>query len=120
MPAASEAGRALTKNDFPDVGTKISNKQLRHITDHPLWAENQGGHFSNIEHAQDVLDAYHSGEADIIGTNRQGFPVVRLDRVTGMNNNNGAGYLNQPTNIFIIKGTRNPSVVPVSPEWGVK
>ncbi len=117
LPAAGGAGSALTKNDFPDVGIKISNKQLRHVTDDLQWQKDQGGHLASMQHAQDVLDAYHSGEAGIIGKSRQGFPVVRLDRVTGMNNNRRAGYLNQPTNTFMIKGTRSPSVVPVSPEW---
>jgi len=120
LPAAGGSEQTLTKGDFPNVGIKIGNRQQRHITNHPQWQKHQGGHLASMQHAQDVLDAYHSGEAGIIGTNRQGFPVVRLDRVTGMNNNNRAGYLNQPTNIFMIKGTTSPSVAPLSPEWEQK
>lgn len=110
----------LSKADFPEVGTKVSNKQLRHITDHPLWHELKGGHLPSQQHAQDVLDAYHSGEAAIIGRSHQGFPVVRLDRIAGFNNNKGANYVNQATNVFMIKGTKSPSVVPISPEWKPK
>lgn len=64
--------------------------------------------------AQKVLDAYHSGDAVILGKNSQGFPVVRVDGVTGTNVNIGAGINSQPTSVFIIKGTKSPSIVPAS------
>ncbi|MCY1535722.1 hypothetical protein D9M68_711380 [compost metagenome] len=66
-------------------------------------------------HAQRVLDAYHSGSATILGKSSQGFPVVRFEGVTGVNVNKGAGYSAQLTNVFLIKGTKSPSIVPVSP-----
>jgi len=65
--------------------------------------------------AQKVLDAYHKGSAKIIGRSSQGFPLVRYNGVAGTNVNLGAGFRNQPTNVFMIKGTKSPSVVPVSP-----
>lgn len=72
----------------------------------------------SIVDAQKVLDAYLSGETVIIGKSVQGFPVVRYNSVSGTNVNIGAGFPNQPTNVFIIKGTASPSVVPTNPNWG--
>lgn len=55
-----------------------------------------------------------------IGDNPQGFPVIKFDGVTGTNVNFGAGINSQTTNIFMIKGTKSPSVVPLSPKWRAK
>lgn len=33
--------------------------------------------------------------------------------VTGFDNNPGSGHLDQPSNVFLIKGTKKPSVVPI-------
>mgnify|MGYP000143750247 FL=1 len=118
IPAARVPGASaptLTKADFPDVSRQISQKQYRHIFGHPDWMLEKGGYLSDIDAARNVLDAYHSGEADIIGKSPSGFPIVKLDRVTGFNNNKKAGYADQPTSIFMIKGTSKPSIVPVSP-----
>ncbi|MNT97783.1 hypothetical protein D3C72_2401820 [compost metagenome] len=70
--------------------------------------------------AQKVLDAYHGGQVTILGKNAQGFPVVKFEGVTGTNVNIGVGIIQQPTNIFIIKGTKSPSVVPANPNWSQK
>ena len=67
--------------------------------------------------AQSVLDSVHSGSAQVLGTTKQGHLVVRNAGVTGFNNNPGAGFVNQPTNVFLIKGTAKPSVVPTNPNW---
>lgn len=72
---------------------------------------------NSFDNAQAVLNAYHSGRTELLGYSRQGFPVVRYKGVTGTNVNLGAGYQNQPTNVFIIKGTTSPSIVPTSPNW---
>lgn len=74
-----------------------------------------GGYLDSVADAQKVLDAYRSGQAKIIGTTSQGFPIVRFDGVTGTNVNLGVNITNQPTNVFIIKGTKSPSVVPTNP-----
>jgi len=107
----------LTPKDFPAVSTQISRqKQLRHLEGTPQLAERgKGGYLKDISDAQKVLDAYRSGNAIILGKNAQGFPVVRVDGVTGVNVNIGAGINSQPTNVFIIKGTKSPSIVPTSP-----
>jgi hypothetical protein len=63
------------------------------------------------------LDAVHSGDATFLGATRNGQQVFQYNNVTGYNNNPGAGYINQATNTFIIKGTSSPSVVPTSPTW---
>lgn len=113
---AAECPDPKTVKDFPGVGTKTSQKQLRHINGRPEYRG--GGYFDNAADAQAVLDAFHSGDATIIGTTSQGFPVVRYGGVTGTNVNVSAGFPKQPTNVFIIKGTASPSVVPANPNWG--
>ena len=105
----------LTVKDFPEIGRKISQKQLRHVKDRPEHAQRGGGYMESMEDAQKALDAYHAEEAVILGKSSQGFPVIRVDSVTGTNVNKGAGITGQSTNIFMIKGTASPSVVPVSP-----
>ncbi len=74
---------------------------------------------NSFNDAQEVLNAYHSGRVQILG-NHNGAPVVRFEGVTGTNVNIGAGFPNQPTNVFWIKGTSSPSVVPMSPNWRPK
>jgi hypothetical protein len=84
----------------------------------PEWtARGEGSYLLSIGDAQAVLDAAHSGNARILGTTKAGHVVVEVKSVTGFNNNPGAGFLDQPTNVFMIKGTTSPSVVPTSPAW---
>jgi hypothetical protein len=110
--------KGLTRNDFPAVAEQVSQKQLRHIEGRPEYRG--GGFLSSIEDAQAVLNAYTSGSATVLGKNQQGFPIVRVDSITGTNVNQRAGITNQPTNIFMIKGTASPSVVPMNPNWSPK
>ncbi|MDG4787110.1 polymorphic toxin-type HINT domain-containing protein [Micromonospora sp. WMMD1102] len=98
------------------VSTTISRqKQSRHVAGDPL--HNGGGYFRTHGEAQEVLDAYHSGGATVLGRTANGNIVVRYNEVTGFNNNPRSGYTDQPTNIFMIKGTKSPSVVPINPNW---
>jgi filamentous hemagglutinin len=62
-----------------------------------------------------VLDAVHSGKAQLLGSTKTGHQVYKFEGVTGTNVNKGVGITGQPTNVFIIKGTANPSVVPTNP-----
>ncbi|HEX8202629.1 MAG TPA: peptidoglycan-binding domain-containing protein [Isosphaeraceae bacterium] len=102
----------------PAVGKKVSQKQLRHVKDRPEWvARGKGGYFNSGEDAQKVLDAYHNGTAKVIGQTKSGNIVVEYPGVTGYNNNPVAGFVDQPTSKFMIKGTSSPSVVPISPVW---
>lgn len=87
-------------------------KQARHI----IGTSKYGGVLNSVSDAQKILDAVHSGEAVFLGVTKAGQPVFRYSGVTGTNINVGAGF-NQTTNIFIIKGTTSPSVVPTSPMW---
>ena len=73
-----------------------------------------GSYISSADDAQRVLDEFHSGSAEILGINGNDI-VLRTDSVTGFNHNPGAGFPNQPTNVFLIKGSSSPSVVPT---WG--
>jgi len=101
--------------DFAEVSGKISQKQLRHIAGRKEYRG--GGYLNNIDDAQHVLDAYNSGQTTILGKSKHGFPIVRYDGVTGTNVNVLAGFPDQPTRVFMIKGTKSPSVVPMNPYW---
>lgn len=110
---AGTAAVRLTKLDFPEVAAQISQqKQFRHLSGGAA-----GGYMRNLNDAQAVLNAYHAGDAIILGRSAQGFPVVRVPGVTGINVNRAARVTNQVTNVFMIKGTVRPSIVPVTPTW---
>ncbi|MDF1602765.1 hypothetical protein [Nocardioides sp. YIM 152315] len=117
---ASDA-RALTMAARRLEGTKDLSyavsvqRQARHVRGTSEWSTGRGGYFSSELEAQQVLDAVHDGLATILGRNAQGHLVVRYDGVTGFNNNVGAGFIDQPSHVFLIKGSAHPSVVPTSP-----
>lgn len=48
-------------------------------------------------------------------TKKTGHVLVRYDDVTGHHNHPGQDIMNEPTNVFMIKGTRHISIVPSSP-----
>ncbi|WP_290052610.1 polymorphic toxin-type HINT domain-containing protein [Amycolatopsis solani] len=109
---------ALVHNTEPcPIGTKISaQKQGRHLQGHPLYAD--GGYFKNITEAQKVLDAYHANKVTILGAiPEKGQIIVHCPTVIGYNNNPANNHLDQPTNVFMIKGTRSVSIVPIDPNW---
>lgn len=100
----------------PSVDSYINlGKQDRHLLGTAANMTKGGSYFNSASDAQDVLIAYQRGQATIVGRGGDGGHIVRFDGVTGFNNNPGAGYVAQPTNIFWIKGTNSVSVVPVSP-----
>ncbi len=110
LNSAADSGNGIDES----INTSVSaQRQARHVLDSPLY--NGGGYFKDASDAQRVLDAYHSGDASILRTTGNGNVVVRYRGVTGYNNNPGAGYLNQPTDVFMIKGTKSVSIVPISP-----
>lgn len=103
-------------SDFlKSLNKKISvQKQDRHVS----GTSGRGkGYLDSSEDAQKVLDAVHSGEATFLGTSKAGHQVYKYTKVTGTNVNLGAGISGQKTNVFIIKGTKSPSVVPTTPNW---
>jgi putative RNase toxin 50 of polymorphic toxin system len=78
----------------PCVSTTISRqKQGRHVQGDPLHDGTGKSYFNSHADAQGVLDAYHSGDATVLGRTSNGNIVVRYDGVTGYNNNPGAGFL---------------------------
>lgn len=100
----------------PQISTRISaQRQARHVRGDPLY--NGGGYFNNAAEAQKVLDALHANQATVLGAKSNGNIVVRYSGVTGYNNNLGAKFFDQPTNVFMIKGAKSPSVVPIDPNW---
>ncbi|WP_246486950.1 RHS repeat-associated core domain-containing protein [Kribbella qitaiheensis] len=106
------AGGAIDKGQY---STRISaQKQARHM----LSGKNYdgGGYFKNPDDPQRVLDAFHSGEGQVMGLAKSsGNVVIRVPAITGYNNNIRSTNLNQPTDMFMIKGTKSVSVVPVNP-----
>ncbi len=114
--AANNAKAAkILRNIVSKIGKRISvQKQARHILG---TAKPGGGFLNSIDDAQAVLDAVHSGQATFLGTSKAGHQVFRLNSVTGTNVNLGAGVSGQSTNVFMIKGTTSPSVVPTNPLW---
>ncbi|MCL2423426.1 MAG: polymorphic toxin type 50 domain-containing protein, partial [Micrococcales bacterium] len=113
-PRFVTTGSGLTV-DRTAVASRVAQTQGRHIVGHPNY--NGGGYFNSLSDAQRVLDEFHSGAAQVLGVKRNGDIVVRSGSVTGFNNNARAGFLNQPTDVFFIKGTSSPSVVPYNPMW---
>jgi hypothetical protein len=104
-----------TKEGTNGLSKTISvQKQARHIAG---TAKPGGGFLNSMDDAQSVLDAVHSGKATFLGTSKAGHQIYRFNGVTGTNVNVGAGITGQPTNVFMIKGTTSPSVVPTSPLW---
>lgn len=78
-----------------------------------------GGYFErdSVGDAQRVLDEFHDGTATVLGISYRGHIVVRSPNVKGVNNNNSSGFINQATDVFLIKGSANVSIVPTSPLW---
>lgn len=101
--------------DRQAVNTSISvQRQGRHVLGARQYEG--GSYFNSADDAQRVIDDFHSGAAEILGVKGNDI-VVRTPNVTGFNVNPGAGFPNQATNVFFIKGTRSPSVVPYNPRW---
>ena len=106
-------------DDFAEVGHKISQKQMRHIRGRKEYRG--GGYLDSLEDAQTVLDNFHSDAATIIGKSKQGFPIIKVEGVSGTHVSKVAsGTYIQTTNVFVVKGTKSPSVVPVNPNWSPK
>lgn len=101
--------------DRASVAARVAQTQGRHVAGHANYGGR--GYFNSLDDAQSVLDDFHSGAAQVLGVKRNGDIVVRSPNVTGFNHNPGAGFPNQPTNVFFIKGTSSPSVVPYNPAW---
>ncbi|NYG58743.1 hypothetical protein BJ980_001666 [Nocardioides daedukensis] len=101
--------------DRASVAARVAQTQGRHVAGHANYGGR--GYFNSLDDAQSVLDDFHSGAAQVLGVKRNGDIVVRSPNVTGFNHNPGAGFPNQSTNVFLIKGSSPPSVVPNNPGW---
>lgn len=100
--------------DRAAVGTTISpQRQGRHVLGAPQYGD--GGFFRDQSDAQKVLDAFHNGSAKVLDVTKTGQIKVKYPAVTGFNNNPRSGYSEQPTDVFLIKGTKSVSVVPTTP-----
>ena len=96
-----------------------SQRQLRHVAGSKQYKG--GGYFDSIADAEAVFSAFRRGEVNVLAVRdiggRNPRVIFRYEGVTGFNNNPGAGYMNQPTNIFELKGSKSPSIVPKDPTW---
>ncbi|MFF3216967.1 RHS repeat domain-containing protein [Streptomyces sp. NPDC002886] len=103
------------------ISTKLAQTQMRHIKGRKeyLDAGGTGSYLLHFKEGQEILAAYHQGRTTVLGTTKNGHIVIRYNGITGYNNNPGAGagHLDQPTNVFMIKGTARPSIVPITPNW---
>jgi hypothetical protein len=101
--------------DRMTVNKSISlQRQGRHVLDARQYGG--GSYFNSAGDAQRVVDEFHNGTAKVLGFKGNDI-VVRKPNVTGVNVNPGGGYPSQVTNVFFIKGTLSPSVVPFNPAW---
>ena len=97
-----------------DVADNINSRaQARHILGTSSYQG--GGYFTSQSDAEQVLSDFKNGDVTVLGRTRSGDILVQDDNVTGYNNNPGAGYLDQPTNRFVIKGSTKVSIFPASP-----
>ncbi|MDC0435017.1 hypothetical protein OAM69_05180 [bacterium] len=110
------------KNKSVDLSTykhEISEqKQFRHLK----GANYKGaGYMRSMDDAQKVFSDFRTGRTPVVGkTPGSGNPVVRNNDVIGVNvyNKSESGAtltVEQDTNLFMIKGTSSPSVVPINP-----
>lgn len=122
-------GNSFAKNaDFFGVREVVAANRVTNGLNKTISAQKQawriagtakpgGGFLNSVDDAQSVLNAVHSSKATFLGTSKARHQVNRFNGVTGTNVNVGAGITGQPTNVFMIKGTTSPSVVPTSPLW---
>jgi len=87
-------------------------KQARHLQGNLYGG---GGYLDSMDDADEIYDAFQSGNAQYLGRSTGGHVIINYNGVTGTNVNPGAGISGQPTNTFLIKGTSSPSVVPTTP-----
>jgi hypothetical protein len=107
--------RPAPKTYINSLSDKISvQKQSRHLMG---TAKSGGGYMVSVQDAQTVLNAVHTGQASFMGFTKAGHVVFKYKPIIGYNVNLGQGIMNQSTNLFMIKGTTSPSVVPISPFW---
>lgn len=91
-------------------------KQMRHVAGESY---RHGGYFTSVDDAKQVYEAFLSGRYEPLGFSN-GNLVIRVPEVSAMNVNRNAGFVDQPTNVFFIKGSTSPSIVPANPNWTSK
>jgi RHS repeat-associated protein len=114
-PRFITTGAGITIDRASVAATVSAQRQARHVLGSNLYGG--GSYFRSAGDAQRVLNAFHSGQATVLGVKGRDI-VVRVRGVVGVNHSPGAGFPHQRTNVFFIKGTSSPSVVPYNPSWG--
>ena len=87
-------------------------KQMRHIQGTVLANKS---YLNSLDDAQNVLDAYNSGNHRLISENaKQSTVVIEVKGITGRyintGNPNGLPDVNKPTNIFMIQSSGSPKI----------
>ena len=95
-------------------------KQMRHIQGTVLANKS---YLNSLDDAQNVLDAYNSGNHRLISENaKQSTVVIEVKGITGRyintGNPNGLPDVNKPTNIFMIQSSGSRKILPVNPNKG--
>jgi len=111
------ATQEMALRESMGISRSISEqKQDHHVQPSRLYGG--GGYFSSRAGSQSVLNAFHSGGGFIMGRNIGNSQIFfHYGGAAGFNQNLGAGFINQTTNMFMIKGTSRVSVVPINPRW---
>ena len=126
LPWVGLAGRAVrgaraTRRALSGRSKLSMQKQARHLKCDKWEARRGGGggYFANHADAEAAFEAARKGRGRLLGYTSTGNPVVKVPGASGFNNNRGAGVFDQPTDVFIFKGSGSRvSVVPTSPKWG--
>ncbi len=99
--------------------TKNQGKMGRHLLGHPDFGKVVGkSYFENVEEAQKVLDAYHSGKTTVLQVLEDNKVIVKFEGATGYYHNEAmilAGKPREATHIFEIVGTKQAKIVPKNP-----
>ena len=92
-------------------------KMGRHLKGHPDFIKGKS-YFNSIDDAQNVLDAYHSGNTTVLQVVNENTVIVKYEGATGYFQNMPmirAGKTAETTNIFQITGSNQAKIVPLNP-----
>ena len=113
----------LSYKNSKTFGVGQQGKMGRHLEGHPENIGTGKGYFKNIDQAQNVLKAYHNGNAVVIQTVNSNTVRVYYPSATGYHRNASMIRNNKPaevTNFFEITGTTSAKIVPLNPKQPFK
>ncbi|MDX9723791.1 MAG: hypothetical protein RBU37_23785 [Myxococcota bacterium] len=119
LRAEYDQGEEPQKRGTVSFVSKVSaQKQKRHLEGS---APDGKSYLRSLEEAQQVLDAYNSGNYELIDENPSQATVrIRVAGIEGryinVGNPNGLPDLDLPTQNFMIQSSQSPKVVPINPD----